>query len=209
MVVLVAPIPTGLTMVNAQTPTPVDNTDRRWGSWMVAAQAGDRTLYETLLRDCTPFIKTVARRQGVPPNYIDDVVQETLLTVHRARRTYDPNRSFRAWLGTIARRRAIDGMRRQGRNGIWEMHAPLAYENHPDPGRDPEDAANRGDHLVGRLNAAVATLPAGQREALQHLAFQQQSLAEAAAVTGRTTGALKVNLHRALKALRARLGGEN
>ena len=176
---------------------------------MVAAQAGDRTLYGTLLRDCTPFIKTVARRQGVPLNYIDDVVQETLLTVHRARRTYDPKRSFRAWLRTIARRRAIDGMRRQGRNGIWETHAPLAYENHPDPGRDPEDAANRGDHTVGRLNAAVAILPVGQREAVQHLALRQQSLAEAAAATGRTTGALKVNLHRALKALRARLGEEN
>ena len=209
MVVLAAPITTGLTMANAETPSPINNTDRRWGAWMVAAQAGDRTVYQTLLRDCTPFIKTVARRQGVPLNHIDDVVQETLLTVHRARRTYDPKRSFRAWLRTIARRRAIDGMRRQGRNGMWETHAPLAYENHPDPGRDPEDAANRGDHTVGRLNAAVATLPVGQREAVQHLALRQQSLAEAAAATGRTTGALKVNLHRALKALRARLGEEN
>ena len=52
MVVLAAPITTGLTMVNAQTPRPVDNRDRRWGTWMVAAQTGDRTAYETLLRDC-------------------------------------------------------------------------------------------------------------------------------------------------------------
>jgi RNA polymerase sigma-70 factor (ECF subfamily) len=208
MIVLAAPITTGLTMVNAETPNPVDNKDRRWGTWMAAAQAGDRTVYETLLRDCTPFIKTVARRQGVPANYIDDVVQETLLTVHRARRTYDPNRSFSAWLRTIAQRRAIDGLRRQSRNGVCESHVPFAYENHPDPSRDPEEAADRVDRTV-RLGSAVSTLPASQREAVQHLALRGQSLAEAAAATGRTPGALKVNLHRALKTLRAQLGGKD
>jgi RNA polymerase sigma-70 factor (ECF subfamily) len=78
---------------------------------MVAAQAGDRAAYETLLRDCIPFIKRVARGQGIRPDLIDDVVQETLLTVHRARQTYDPNRSFTAWLRTIAQRRAIDVLR--------------------------------------------------------------------------------------------------
>jgi RNA polymerase sigma factor (sigma-70 family) len=196
-------------MAKVETPTtPVNNRDQRWGTWMVAAHAGDRTIYEMLLRDCIPFIKAVARRRGVSPNYIDDVVQETLLTVHRARRTYDPNRSFSAWLGTIAQRRAIDGLRRQGRNGTWETYAPFAYENHPDPGRDPEEAVDRADHSL-LLNSAVSTLPAGQREAVQHLAIEERSLAEAAAETGRTTGALKVNLHRALKTLRAQIRAED
>src|SRR5712691_3126679 len=91
-----------------------NEVDRRRAVWMVAAQAGDRAAYETLLRDCIPFITRVARGQGIRPDLIDDVVQETLLTVHQARQTYDPNRSFTAWLRTIARRRAIDGLRRAG-----------------------------------------------------------------------------------------------
>lgn len=206
MVALAEPVTTGLAMVNAETPSGVDNRDRRWGTWMVAAQAGDRIVYETLLRDCVPFIRTVARRQGVSSNHIDDVVQETLLTVHRARQTYDPNRSFSAWLRTIAQRRAIDGLRRQSHHGVREVHAPFAYENHPDPGRNPEEAANR--HAV-RLDSAVSALPASQREAVQHLALQEQSLADAAVATGRTRGALKVNLHRALKTLRAQLSGQD
>jgi RNA polymerase sigma factor (sigma-70 family) len=82
---------------------------------MAAAQAGDRAAYETLLRDCIPFIARVARGEGIRPDLIDDVVQETLLTVHRARQTYDPNRSFTAWLRTIAQRRVINGLRRTGR----------------------------------------------------------------------------------------------
>ncbi|HEV3372863.1 MAG TPA: sigma factor-like helix-turn-helix DNA-binding protein, partial [Xanthobacteraceae bacterium] len=52
----------------------------------------------------------------------------------------------------------------------------------------------------------VADLPLRQREAVQLLVLQERSLAETAAATGRSKGSLKVNLHRALKSLRARLG---
>jgi RNA polymerase sigma factor (sigma-70 family) len=180
--------------------------DRRWGSRMVAAQAGDRAAYETLLQDCIPFIKMVARRQGVSFDRIDDVVQDTLLTVHRPRQTYDPSRSFAAWLRTIAQRRAIDGLRRHNRHQSREIYAPLAYENHADTGGDPRESTGRSDR-VGLLGRAVATLPARQLEAVQHLALSGLSLAEAATATGRTMGALKVNFHRALKTLRAELVG--
>jgi RNA polymerase sigma-70 factor (ECF subfamily) len=160
-----------------------------------------------LLQDCIPFIKMVARRQGVSVDRIDDVVQETLLTVHRARQTYDPSRSFAAWLRMIAQRRAIDGLRCHNRHQGREIHAPLAYENHADTGGDPRESADRSDR-IGLLGRAVATLPARQFEAVQHLALSGLSLAEAATATGRTMGALKVNFHRALKTLRAELVGE-
>jgi RNA polymerase sigma factor (sigma-70 family) len=175
---------------------------------MVAAQAGDRSAYEALLRGCVAFIKSVAYRQGVPLDCIDDVVQETLLTVHRARQTYDPTRPFSAWLRTIAQRRAIDVMRRQGYKGARELHAPIAYENHPDPNDDPEKALDRTDRTA-QLGRAVDNLPPGQRDAVKHLVLLEQSLDEAAASTRKTAGAIKVNLHRALKALRARMGGKD
>jgi RNA polymerase sigma factor (sigma-70 family) len=181
--------------------------DRRRAAWMVAAQAGDRAAYETLLRDCIPFITRVARGQGIRPDLIDDVVQETLLTVHRARQTYDPNRSFTAWLRTIAQRRAIDGLRRVGRTRTREIHAPLAYENHSDPSDDPEETAFHIDHTEV-LNSAVGKLSARQREAVEHLAFQSQSHAQAATITGRSTGSLRVDWHRALKTLQAHLRGK-
>ncbi|MFZ0237391.1 MAG: RNA polymerase sigma factor, partial [Xanthobacteraceae bacterium] len=149
--------------------------DRRRAAWMVAAQAGDRAAYETLLRDCIPLITRVARGQGIRPDFIDDVVQETLLTVHRARQTYDPNRSFTAWLRTIARRRAIDGLRRTGRMRTHEIHAPLAYENHSDPSGGPEETTFHIDQTEV-LNSAVGKLSGRQREAVEHLAFQSQSL---------------------------------
>jgi RNA polymerase sigma factor (sigma-70 family) len=182
--------------------------DRRRAAWMVAAQAGDRAAYETLLRDCIPFIKQVARGQGIRPDLIDDAVQETLLTVHRARQTYDPNRSFTAWLRTIAQRRAIDVLRRVGRTRTREVYAPLAYENHSDPSGATEETAFHIDHTEV-LSSAVGKLSARQRQAVEHLAFRSQSLAQAATITGRSTGSLRVDWHRALKTLYARLGGKN
>src|SRR4029077_4772717 len=86
-------------------------SDTRRSALMAGAQKGDRVTYEKLLRDCVPFIASLPRRQGAPPDRVDDVVQEVLLTVHRARATYDPRRSFEAWLRIIVERRAIDVLR--------------------------------------------------------------------------------------------------
>jgi len=180
--------------------------DRRRGALMAAAQDGDGAAYAALLRDCLPLLRAIVRRQGVPPDSIEDAVQEVLLTLHRVRHTYDPARSFTAWLGGIARHRALDQLRRTGTRARLETHAPDEYEAYAEPGEGPDAALLRGD-AARRLRAAVASLPAGQREAVQRLALDDASLAEAAGATGKTKVALKVSLHRALKTLRLRMEG--
>lgn len=185
--------------------TPMD-LEARLSSAMTAAQGGDATAYRALLRACVPVIAAAARAQGVRGDAVDDVVQETLLTVHRARATYDPDRPFLPWLRAIAQRRAIDLMRRAGRRP-QEVHDPLAYEAEIDAGPGPGEGMERRQREA-RLARAVAALPEGQRQAVELLSLREQSLEEAAAATGRSKGALKVNLHRALKALRAALRGD-
>ncbi len=174
---------------------------------MRAAQDGDAAAYSHVLRACVPMIAGIARRQGVRGAAVDDVVQETLLTVHRARATYDPARPFLPWLRAIAQRRSVDALRRHGRRPR-EVHDPAALEDQVDAGSEPGQAledAQEAREREARLARAVARLPAGQRQAVEHLALAERSLAETAALTGRSKGALKVNLHRALKALRAAL----
>lgn len=170
---------------------------------MAAAQGGDAAAYRALLDACLPVIAGMARAQGVRGEAVDDVVQDTLLTVHRARASYDPARPFLPWLRAITRRRAIDRLRRAGRRPR-EVHDPSGYEAHADAGPAPGHGieARQRDAELAR---AVAALPAGQRQAVEQLAYAERSLEEAAALTGRSKGALKVNLHRALKALRERL----
>lgn len=181
--------------------------DKRWSGWMAAAQEGDRAAYNALLHEIVPLIQRIARRQGVEGDRVHDVVQEVLSSIHRARHTYDPSRSFTAWATTISQRRAIDNLRRTARHAKRERHAPLAYEAYAEPGREPDRPRDEADR-ARVLNEAIAGLADGQREAVEHLAIRELSLAEASRLTGKSKGALKVNLHRAMKALRNRLGGK-
>lgn len=183
-----------------------DTPDQRRAAWMAAAQAGDRRAYEKLLADSVALIRTIAARQGVAFDHLDDVVQETLLTVHRVRHTYDPTRSYDAWLVAIARRRAIDALRSHGRRDRRELHDEIAVEHHPDA--DDASAATESEQRARQLHDAIETLPPGQRQAIEQLGLRERSLSEAAELTGRHTGALKVNLHRALKTLRKHFHGE-
>ncbi|MEO6394315.1 MAG: RNA polymerase sigma factor [Devosia sp.] len=180
-------------------------TDRRLAAAMAAAQSGDRAAYETVLRHCVPIVERIARHQGATADFLDDVVQDVLMTVHGARASYDPSRSFMAWLTAITQRRTIDIFRKRGRRGAREIYAPTAFETTAAPDNPERDAVRRGE--ATQLHALVADLPEGQREAVRALALEEYSLEDASKSTGRTKTALKVNLHRAIKTLRARMGG--
>ncbi len=179
--------------------------DRGWSQLMAAAQAGDGGAYARLLREILPFIRVIAARWHGGSDRIDEVVQDVLLTIHKVRHTYDPGRPFEHWLAMIARRRAIDALRRRTRRQALEVSDPTAYETFADPRANRmADAAVTADGL----EKAIARLPPQQREAIELLKLRELSLAEASRLTGRSVGALKVNVHRAIKALRVRLSGE-
>ena len=55
------------------------------------------------------------------------------------------------------------------------------------------------------LHRAIATLPAGQKIAMQLVKLREMSLTEAAAASGMSTAALKTAVHRGIAALRSRL----
>jgi RNA polymerase sigma factor (sigma-70 family) len=168
---------------------------------MRAAQGGDRAAYSQLLREVTPFIRSMLRRHCSHTHDIEEMVQDTLLTLHRVRQTYDPKRPFSPWLASIAARRGIDGLRRRSRVARYEVSTELeAYETFADPAANTDIEALGAPEEVEQL---LQRLPARQREALQALKLREMSLKEAAAASGQSVGALKVNTHRAIKALRA------
>jgi RNA polymerase sigma factor (sigma-70 family) len=186
-----------------------ETSDGALAALMAASQGGDQRAYQALLKACLPIAAIIIRRQGVPPDRVDDVVQDVLLTIHRARATYDASRPFLPWLRAIAQRRAVDALRTHFRTAAREVFDEDAYLNHAGSEPDADAALNRADDAQ-KLRAAISTLPPGQRQAVELLALNERSLEEAAGSTGRTKGALKVNLHRAIAALRHRLseGGD-
>lgn len=176
----------------------------QWEGWMAAAQAGDAVAYDALLRAILPLLRSIARRRIAIPAEAEDAVQDALLTIHQLRHTYDPARPIRPWLVAIAERRAVDRLRRHGRRAGREAPIGEFGETLAAP------AANTGEARVAaaELRAAVAELPEAQRTALALAKLQDLPLAEASARSGMSVGALKVATHRAMKALRRRLGVE-
>ena len=181
------------------------DNEQRWSRLMASAQDGDRTAYERLLREIVPFVEALIACEQRAHDGAEECVQDVLLTVHRVRHTYDASRPFKPWLAAIARRRSIDLLRRRGRRSALEVSDDKAYETFADP------QANRGVEVYAAtdgLSEAISGLPQQQREAVELLKLRELSLAEASQVSGRSVSALKVNVHRAIKALRRRLKGE-
>ena len=177
-----------------------------WGAWMARAQAGDQQAYRALLQAVGPWLRTIARRM-LGHEDAEDAVQEILLVVHGVRHTYEPGRPFKPWLSTIATRRCIDILRRRQREGLRVGDA-MALEAEADDAPDPLERLERAQRGE-RLHAAVAGLSPGQRDAVRLLHLQELSLREAEAHGRQRAGALKVASHRALKALRRALQGDD
>ena len=168
---------------------------------MRSAQAGDQAAYASLLILLTSATKQFARaRLGAVP-WIDDVVQETLLAVHRARHTYDPRRPFGPWFYAVASNRMVDVIRRERRVSARE----LAGDDVPE---SVDEVPKRDDIDVEAIHAAVASLPPRQREVIEALKFEDQSVREVAARMHMTESAVKVTAHRGYQALKRLLRGQ-
>lgn len=170
---------------------------------MQAAQVGDARAYLHLLKQITPRLQQMVRgqRRFLPAADIEDIVQDILVSLHAVRATYDPQRPFMPWLMAIARNRLADSGRRQARQNAHEVQVDELSVTFSDEKtniveiyRDPE-----------ALRRAIKTLPPAQREAVEMLKLREMSLKEAASVSGGSTGALKVSVHRAMTSLRKAL----
>jgi RNA polymerase sigma-70 factor (ECF subfamily) len=172
--------------------------DLDWSIMMARAQDGDSDAYRRLLGAVTPYLRARALARLGTTDAAEDAVQDTLLTIHEARRSYDPSRPFGPWLAAIADRRIADRLRRRQRQRrLTEAASGITHDSSP---RQDKSVLDRR-----ALDAALAELPPQQAQAIRLLKLEERSLAEASAHTGQTVGALKVASHRALAALRRRL----
>ncbi|MFN7183697.1 MAG: RNA polymerase sigma factor [Thermomonas haemolytica] len=196
---------TGHAMSRPAEPAIANEGNDAWGAWMARAQGGDKQAYHALLQAVEPYLRAIARRM-LGHEDAEDAVQEILLIVHGIRHTYQPGRPFKPWLSTIATRRCVDLLRRRQREGARVGEA-IAAETFVDAGPEPADALARAQRDA-QVRRAVSALSPGQRDAVRLLHLQGLSLREAERQGRQSAGALKVASHRALKALRRALQGE-
>lgn len=167
---------------------------------MAAAQDGDAAAYESLLRDLLPALRGFVRGRLGDPASVEDVVQNVLLSLHRARHTFRPERRFAPWFWTIARNAITDAQRARGVR--LRREEPLEDRDLASQEAEPEISLGG---LSPELERALDSLPPAQRQAVELLHVHELSVAEAAERAGVSMSALKVRAHRGYKALRLRL----
>ena len=168
---------------------------------MLRGLAGDAGAHSELLGALTRYLRAFfIRRLGRNAADLEDLVQETLLAIHTKRETYDRTQPFTAWAYAIARYKLIDQFRR---NRIRRTE-PLDSAEELFATEDAEEGAVRLD-----LNRLMSELPERQRALLEAVKLRGLSNAEAAANAGMTETAVKVSIHRSLKALARRVRDED
>src|SRR5262249_32590551 len=163
-----------------------------WSMLMERAQGGDTVAYRRLLEEIAPYVRSLAAKWCREPDEVEEIVQDTLLTIHAIRQTYDPVRPFGPWLVAITKRRLADRLRRNSLQR--QRETPLTGEHETFPVTQANNSADATERRA--LGLAINQLPIGQRQAIELLKLKEMSLKEAAATTGMSIAALKVATHR-------------
>ncbi len=171
-------------------------SEEDWAVQMRAALAGDEAAYRRLLDEIGRSVRAMARgafaRSRLGGADVEDVVQETLLAIHLKRDTWDGSMKLAPWVGAIARHKVVDALRRRGARQFAPIDDFEALIPAPE-GDDPHDLSD-ADRLIGQL-------PPRQQDIVRSISLKGQSIADTAKRLSMSEGAVRVALHRALKAL--------
>jgi RNA polymerase sigma-70 factor (ECF subfamily) len=160
-----------------------------------AAISGDHSAYAMFLESVSQLVRGYCRRRivhgGVDP---EDVVQEVLLAIHLKRHTWRQDEAVTPWVYAIARYKLIDAFRRRGKR--IEVDIADFAETLAEPEREEV-----GERDIGRALDGLAPV---QRSVVASVSVEGASIGETANALGMTETAVRVALHRGLKAIARR-----
>jgi len=164
-------------------------------AWLIAGLDGDAAAYRRFLEELSKRLRAFLRKRLFhSQDHVEDIVQETLLAVHNARATYRRDQPVTAWIYAIARYKLVDFLRSHMRQDALNDPLDDTAELFADSAEQVSDA--RRDVAV-----LLCQLPDRQRLPIELVKLQGLSVAEAANHTGLSESAVKVGIHRGLKAL--------
>lgn len=169
---------------------------------LVRGLAGDAPAYRAFLQELSAHLRAFLRKRlARMPDEVEDLVQESLLAVHNQRHTYDAGQPLTAWVHAIAKYKLVDLLRRRESRDL--LTDPLDDELDVLSSEDADAAEAHRD--LGKL---LEQLPDRQRLPIVHMKLEGRSVAETMRLTGMSESAVKVGVHRGLKALAAKARGE-
>jgi RNA polymerase sigma factor (sigma-70 family) len=163
---------------------------------MTRSQNGDKQAYAVLLEQTGRWL-TRFFAQKIASDAVDDLVQDTLISLHRKRASYDPSRPFLPWLAAIARYRWVDRLRQTYKHAATTLDHDIGEDSHED--------------IVGAkisIDRLLDQIPDNQARVIRLVKINGLTILEAAAKSGQSAPLVKVNIHRGLKKLAALIESE-
>lgn len=167
---------------------------------LAAAQDGDCAAYRQFLTRITPALTRMISRK-VPMADVEDVLQNILISIHRARHTYDRTRNVSPWVAAIARFRLADYFRHHYRAEITPLEPEMLDMLH----YQQQDVTQEAE-LPELVVEEIKKLPPRQQRILHLLHQEGYTAKETGERLGMKESAVKVAAHRAYKRIRARVG---
>jgi RNA polymerase sigma-70 factor (ECF subfamily) len=178
--------------------------ERELRALMTAGLDGDAGAYHALLERLTSHLRAYYRRRfaqiGHSPAEAEDLLQEALIAIHTHRHTYDRWQPFTPWIHAIARYKFLDYLRRT-KLSFKDMPIETAEQVTDSSDLAAVESGLDLQHLMSKISAKA-------RQAIQYVKLEGLSISEAATRCGMSESAVKVAVHRGLKALVVRIGEE-
>jgi RNA polymerase sigma-70 factor (ECF subfamily) len=183
-------------------------------AWKQAASAamdryacGEDAAFSELYDLLAPRLSAFLFRRTRDASHTEDLLQQTFLQMHQARRHFGTGADVTPWAYAIARRLVIDAFRKKGRECV-RANEDLDQESERTATRASPEAIVGRQQLARRVEHELARVPEAQRVAFELVQCDGLSMAEAAEALGTTVTAVKLRAHRTYLALREALGEE-
>lgn len=175
-----------------------DKTDN-FETLMRQSLNGDQRAYADLLRETSRLLRPYLAKRLSFSNEADDLLQEILISIHKARHTYDGNRPYKPWVYAIARFRLQDYLRAHYSDQLRDA-IELSELEESLPEHVTESAIS-----YESISGEVQNLPEKQATILRLMHQEGYTAKEVAEKMGMNESAVKVAAHRAYKILRNKL----
>ncbi len=171
-------------------------------------QAGEEAALAGLMQRWEQPVKRFIFRVVGNPTEAEDLAQEVFVRVYTRRATWRSGAKFSSWCFAIAANQAKNRLR------WWRRRPALSLDAWSEAGGETPDESSAGAQAaelaarherITAVRAAVAALPLDLRAALVLFEFEDQSVAEIAAILGCTPKAVENRLYRARRSLREKL----
>ena len=166
-----------------------------------AGIAGDTGLYNQFLQQVSGLLRRVLAKR-LPSNDIEDVVQEILISIHKARHTYDGQRPLMPWVMAIASFRINDYLRKAYRHGQNTINVENISETLAD-----DVTESYGD--TESIDELLKDVPARQKRILTMMYVEGHTAKETGKQLEMNESAIKVAAHRAIKKIRDKVGSRD